>query len=260
MFRCGIDTTHQLVSRAQGKCLPDRTILSMTYALGGLDAATDFIFALLPVVVLWSANMPRAMKFTAGFLLCVGSVSSICALVRVASLANLTTDTEFFKTAVQTGLWSVIEPGLGIVATSLAACRPLWRKFFEAGSTSSFLRNTLMFKWTTRKSATSSSRSRNGKRASRPSGLTFVERSDGNKGFRKFNDAEYGISTTTVMAGDERESQELQDLGRLGEWAQEDRSEKSLVRTSIIPDDPRGRTKITKTRDVRVNVTDGDCP
>lgn len=62
------------------------------------------------------------------------------------------------------------------------------------------------------------------------------------------------------MAGDERESQELQDLGRLGEWAQEDRSEKSLVRTSIIPDDPRGRTKITKTRDVRVNVTDGDSP
>ncbi|KEQ74801.1 hypothetical protein M436DRAFT_23581, partial [Aureobasidium namibiae CBS 147.97] len=135
LFRCGLNVNDQLISRAEGKCIPDHTLLVMTYVFGSVDTLTDFIYAFLPIYVLWNSNMPLGMKFTAGFLLCIGSVSSICALIRVATLSNLNSDIEFFKQAVQTGLWSVIEPGLAIVATSLAACRPLWRKFFEDTTT-----------------------------------------------------------------------------------------------------------------------------
>ncbi|KAI5196771.1 hypothetical protein E4T39_07617 [Aureobasidium subglaciale] len=206
-----------IVERAAGKCLPDYTLLVMTYAFGALDALTDFIYAFLPIYVLWNSNMPIGMKFTAGFLLCIGSVSSICALIRVATLSNLKLDIEFFKQAVQTGLWSIIEPGLAIVATSLAACRPLWRKVFEEGSTGSFIKNTFMFRWSgSKRSGASSSSSRSTEKpVNKPNGLGFVERTEANKGFKKFNDDEYGVSTATVAVGDDRETLELQDLGRL---------------------------------------------
>ncbi|KAI5235998.1 hypothetical protein E4T43_08881 [Aureobasidium subglaciale] len=215
--RIVIYLTVTTMTLAAGKCLPDHTLLIMTYAFGALDALTDFIYAFLPIYVLWNSNMPIGMKFTAGFLLCIGSVSSICALIRVATLSNLKLDIDFFKQAVQTGLWSIIEPGLAIVATSLAACRPLWRKVFEDTSTGSFIKNTFMFRWSgSKKSGVSSSSSRSTEKpVNRPNGLGFVERVEANKGFKKFSDDEYGVSTATVAVGDEREVLELQDLGRL---------------------------------------------
>ncbi|KAI5247384.1 hypothetical protein E4T42_06003 [Aureobasidium subglaciale] len=260
LFRCGSDIHHQLVYRAAGKCLPDYTLLIMTYAFGALDALTDFIYAFLPIYVLWNSNMPIGMKFTAGFLLCIGSVSSICALIRVATLSNLKLDIDFFKQAVQTGLWSIIEPGLAIVATSLAACRPLWRKVFEDTSTGSFIKNTFMFRWSgSKKSGVSSSSSRSTEKpVNRANGLGFVERVEANKGFKKFNDDEYGVSTASVAVGDEREVLELQDLGRLeaqDDFHDGDESDrKSLVRASMTPSEGRSRSKIFKTRDVRVDV------
>ncbi|KAG9624687.1 NADH-ubiquinone oxidoreductase, partial [Aureobasidium melanogenum] len=221
VFRCGPNVNQQLVYWAEGKCIPDHTLLVMTYVFGSLDTLTDFIYAFLPIYILWNSNMPLGMKLTAGFLLCMGSVSSICALIRVATLSNLKFDMAFFKQAVQTGLWSIIEPGLAIVATSLAACRPLWRKVFEDTSTGSFIKNTFMFKWSTsKKSGVSSSSGRSiekpvtiGRANGRTNGLGFVERAEANKGFKKFNDDEYGVSMASVAVGDESEH-ELQDLGR----------------------------------------------
>jgi hypothetical protein len=277
LFRCGSNINHQLVNRAAGKCIPDDTLFVMTYVFGGVDTLTDFIYAFLPIYVLWNSNMPLGTKLTAGFLLCIGSVSSICALIRVATLSNLNSDVEFFKQAVQTGLWSVIEPGLAIVATSLAACRPLWRKFFEDTSTGSFIRKTFMFKWSSGKDSgvtDSSSRSTDkpvtiGRVNGRANGFGFVERSEANKGFRQFNDEEYGVSMATVEVGDEVEMNELQDLSGLSapseEYQEDDENDRrSLVRASQTPSERQDRSssqhrqsksKIFKTRDIRVDIT-----
>lgn len=275
LFRCGPNVTQQLVYWAEGKCIPDHTLLVMTYVFGSLDTLTDFIYAFLPIYILWNSNMPLGMKLTAGFLLCMGSVSSICALIRVATLSNLKFDMAFFKQAVQTGLWSIIEPGLAIVATSLAACRPLWRKVFEDTSTGSFIKHTFMFKWTgSKKSGVSSSSGRSiekpitiGRANGRTNGLGFVERAEANKGFKKFNDDEYGVSMASVAVGNESEH-ELQDLGRLeaqAEFLEDDENDRrSLVRTSRPPYERResrsnsahrqSKSKIFKTRDVRVDI------
>lgn len=88
--------------------------------------------------------------------------------------------------------------------------------------------------------------------------MGFVERSEANRGFKKFNDAEYGVSTATVAVGDEREMTELQDLGRLEAQddfrEEEEEDKKSLVRASMTPSERQSRSKIFKTRDVRVDV------
>ncbi|KAK6004770.1 hypothetical protein QM012_008632 [Aureobasidium pullulans] len=274
LFRCGPNVNQQLVYWAEGKCIADHKLLVMTYVFGSLDTLTDFVYAFLPIYILWNSNMPLGMKITAGFLLCMGSVSSICALIRVATLSNLKFDMAFFKQAVQTGLWSIIEPGLAVVATSLAACRPLWRKLFEDTSTGTFIKNTFMFRWTaSKRSAVSSNSGRSiekpvtiGRVNGRANGLGFVERAEANKGFKKFNDDEYGVSMATVAGGDESEH-ELQDLGRLEAQAvflDDESDRRSLMRTSETPLERRqsrsnsahrqSKTKIFKTRDVRVDI------
>jgi hypothetical protein len=246
MFRCGIDTNHQLMAREQNKCLSDQTLLVMMYAFGILDTITDFVYAGIPVYVLWGSNMPIGLKLTAGILLTMGSASCVCALIRVATLSRLTFGPEFFTQAVQTGLWSIIEPGLALVAASIAACKPLWRQISRSRSS--------------KRSGISSSQSQNDKILSRPSGLTFSERTEANRGFTKFDGDDYGISITTVKAGEGGQMMELQDLGGLeaqDDFREEDRSIKSLIRASVGSSEHRGKSKIFQTRDVWVDVKEG---
>lgn len=237
-----------------GKCLSLKVLAMLTYAYGSLDAATDAVFAFLPIALLWNANMPRAMKITSGLLLAMGSVSCICAIVRVASLPSSADTSAYINQATNTGLMSVLEPGLGLVATSLAACRPLWRKVFEANSVSSFFRRSI------RKATTWSSQSCSGKHSSKQGPLSFVERSEALKGFKRFNDADYGLTTTSVVADGTTKSEfstELQDLGSLEAqdiYTSEDKSSSSLVRRSCSLSD--ARAGITRRCDVSVDIND----
>ncbi|KAJ9624889.1 hypothetical protein H2203_004839 [Taxawa tesnikishii (nom. ined.)] len=71
--------------------------------------------------------MPRRAKISAGILLSFGCVGSVASVIRIAYLGGLSVDDHFFRHALDAGLWSVVEPGLGITAASLSALRPLFR-------------------------------------------------------------------------------------------------------------------------------------
>lgn len=57
-------------------------------------------------------------------------------MVRLKYLPRLTTATEtWFMDANLLSIWSAVEPGLGIIASSLATLRPLFRGLFRTGTT-----------------------------------------------------------------------------------------------------------------------------
>lgn len=146
---------------------------------------------------------------------------------------------------------------------------------FEDTSTGSFIKNTFMFRWSAAKKSgvsSNSSRSTNkpmtiGRVNGRANGLGFVERAEANKGFKKFNDDEYGVSMASVAVGDESEH-ELQDLGRLEAQTEflddEESDRRSLVRSSVQPSEHgqkrsssarrQSKSKIFRTRDVMVDI------
>jgi hypothetical protein len=108
----------------------DQTNCDRYYAAGGMNALTDWIFSLLPVTVIWSAAIPRSTKISAGCLLGLGSLASIASLIRLAFIPGIQASPTFLQNASSIACWSIVEPGLGIIAASLAALRPLFRHCF----------------------------------------------------------------------------------------------------------------------------------
>ncbi|KAH0353024.1 hypothetical protein KCU81_g1554, partial [Aureobasidium melanogenum] len=129
-FRCGMPKD-LLINAARGKCISEDVIMPMLYISGVLNSGVDVIFALLPAIVLWNSLMPRRAKISACVLLSMGCVGTVASIVRIAYLSGLVTSSNFFTTAVDAGLLSIVEPGLAITAASLCALRPLFLSMVE---------------------------------------------------------------------------------------------------------------------------------
>ena len=130
-FGCG-DPANFLLRTVQHKCIsiPD-VVIPASYVHTALNAATDWIMALLPIVTIWKLNIPRITKFWAYLLLALGAVGSIVSLIRFGYVEGLRPGKHFFVQSAKFALYSTIEPGLGITAVSFATLRPLFKKCLE---------------------------------------------------------------------------------------------------------------------------------
>ncbi|THV97073.1 hypothetical protein D6C77_04301 [Aureobasidium pullulans] len=131
IFQCGNPTSFFL-QEARKACVSDTILQPLYYTAGGMNALTDWLFSLLPVTVIWSAAIPRSTKISAGCLLGLGSLASIASLIRLAYIPGIEASPTFLEHAVNIASWSIVEPGLGIVAASLATLRPLFRHCFPS--------------------------------------------------------------------------------------------------------------------------------
>lgn len=78
--------------------------------------------------------MPKVTKVTAAFLLSLGALSSICSIVRLKFIPGLRPGHNFLHSSMDTGTWSCIELGLGIIAVSLSTLRPLFKSVLGGSS------------------------------------------------------------------------------------------------------------------------------
>lgn len=104
IFRCGDPRRYfdEVVAQALGaatRCSPRRVDLAFIYLNAAVTAGSDWLFALLPVPLLWSSTMDARTKLSVGFILSLGALSSVCSLVRFRYLAGLTDYENFFCTA-----------------------------------------------------------------------------------------------------------------------------------------------------------------
>lgn len=131
-FSCG-NPNNFLLHQTEGTCLSIKDItVPMSYAQTALNGFTDWIFAILPLMTLYKLNMPKVTKIWACVLLALGAIGSVASLVRLKYIGGLVPGPEFFKTSNALAVWSVIEPGLGITAVSLATLRPMFKRCLES--------------------------------------------------------------------------------------------------------------------------------
>lgn len=128
-FMCG-SPGNFFMNALEGKCVSNRTILGVAYEQGVVTTSTDWIYAILPVTILWHAQMDRRTKSVCAFVLSLGAFGSICSLVRFKYINGLSVSPDFFWNAANISIWSTVELGMGIVACSLATLRPLFKKLF----------------------------------------------------------------------------------------------------------------------------------
>ncbi|PNP45070.1 hypothetical protein TGAM01_v206827 [Trichoderma gamsii] len=97
----------------------------VSFFFSAIEIITDWTLAILPAALLWKIQMKPTVKFSVAIILGMGAFASCATIVRLRYLTLYSNPTEFMFGTGKIGLWSVIEEGIGIIAGSLHALRPL---------------------------------------------------------------------------------------------------------------------------------------
>ncbi|PNS18679.1 hypothetical protein CAC42_5218 [Sphaceloma murrayae] len=107
----------------------DWLIITALFSL--FTALTDFLYAALSIIALRKVQIPEKARWVAGLLCLIGSVGGIASFVRCGLILGTIPKVSQLGESILAAIWSVIEPGLGIVAASLVTLRPLFKKLNE---------------------------------------------------------------------------------------------------------------------------------
>ncbi|XPS77413.1 hypothetical protein M3J09_009439 [Ascochyta lentis] len=98
---------------------------NVSFFFSAIEILTDWSLAILPAILLWNVQMKGSVKTSVAVILALASVASCATIVRLRYLALYSDPGEFVYAAGKIGFWSLMEEGIGIVAGSLPALRPL---------------------------------------------------------------------------------------------------------------------------------------
>ncbi|CAG8983008.1 hypothetical protein HYALB_00003587 [Hymenoscyphus albidus] len=115
---------------AQGTCLPSSWITITTYTHGAVSVVSDWTLGILPVFLLWDLQMNVRTKIMVGLILSLGAVGSVSTIVRLPYIQQLGLK-DFLYATTDVAIWSTVEPGIGLTASSMATLRPLFADFFS---------------------------------------------------------------------------------------------------------------------------------
>lgn len=144
---------YDLTPTTSGKCNPSVAATAISYIATVMNCAADWMLAILPATVVWKAQLDRRTKISISIILGIGSMyeasislarlpgpqshrgadtfhsASIATLVRVPYAKYLINQSDYLYNFLPLALWSTIEVGIAITASSLATLKPLFRKF-----------------------------------------------------------------------------------------------------------------------------------
>ncbi|RCI08637.1 hypothetical protein L249_4876 [Ophiocordyceps polyrhachis-furcata BCC 54312] len=125
----------------RGQCASPKGIVDSVIALTVLTVSSDWLYALLPIPMVWNVKMTLQAKATVIVILGLGIFASVATLVRLKFLNGLKQLDDLSYTASDTLIWSIIEPGVAIFASSMATIRPLLRFCKIKGFTTQFTKS-----------------------------------------------------------------------------------------------------------------------
>ncbi|KIN03210.1 hypothetical protein OIDMADRAFT_119103 [Oidiodendron maius Zn] len=114
-----------------GKCLPTTVIADMMYTHGVISTWSDWTLGILPGFLVRNLNMSPRTKVSVALILGLGALGSTASIVRFPYIHQLTKTSDFLWDNTDVSIWSTVEPGIGIVASSMATMRPLFVAFFS---------------------------------------------------------------------------------------------------------------------------------
>ncbi|EMR70993.1 putative integral membrane protein [Eutypa lata UCREL1] len=113
------------VKGAEGTCMNPVVVPLTAVVHGVISSICDWILGLFPIVLLWNVQINRCTKFGIAALLSMGIIAGIALIARIPFIKTLAISVDFLYETVNVAMWSVPEPGLGIIAGNIATLRPL---------------------------------------------------------------------------------------------------------------------------------------
>ncbi|KAI1460731.1 hypothetical protein F4805DRAFT_373839 [Annulohypoxylon moriforme] len=126
----------QYTTKMEGTCFSDELIRGTSYAAAVINCVSDWILGLLPIALIGKLELSKRSKIMVSCTLALGSIASIATIIRIPYIWQLSTaNDDVLHVFTVVSIWSTVENGLGLIASSLATLRPLYRKIFgTAGS------------------------------------------------------------------------------------------------------------------------------
>ena len=110
----------------RGTCMSRHAKQSIVLTQAVISVASDFTFAGLPVVFLWRVQIDFKTKIGLWVLMCLGSITGICCLVRTV-LNNQALPLDETYDGIVNWVWRLFEVTFGIIAACIPTLRPLYQ-------------------------------------------------------------------------------------------------------------------------------------
>ncbi|KAF4454067.1 hypothetical protein F53441_3352 [Fusarium austroafricanum] len=107
-----------------GSCVDAGVIIGLATLYSVFAVLSDFVFALLPAFIIWNLQLHKRTKYALIPLLAMGCVASAAVITRFPYLPYFRKPDYLWNTT-DIAIWSTIEQGLAITASSMATLRPL---------------------------------------------------------------------------------------------------------------------------------------
>lgn len=123
-----------LAAKPSTKCFTPHTFSSIGLFNSIVNIATDFLFALLPIPIIWHLQINLRTKITLAMILSLGFVACAAGIVKAhLQTTFLANEDRYWDDGFM--VWNMIELCLGIMAGSLPALKPLFKAFLQGTRT-----------------------------------------------------------------------------------------------------------------------------
>lgn len=110
-------------------CWSQSTLKGLSYTNVALNILTDLLLALvIPIPMLWHLNVNRRTRLSLIFALSLGAFACAAAFVKTGFLVNYGKTGDWLWDSRDISIWTVMECNTGIIAGSLPALRPIFKK------------------------------------------------------------------------------------------------------------------------------------
>lgn len=204
-----------------------------------VNIATDVAFAVLPIPIIWKLSVNLRTKITLIFILSLGFMACVAAIVRETLLVTFFTAPDGnFSNAY--ALWNYAELAVGIIAACLPALRPLFAFLLDKASSTFASGNAGL---STRHKYYMQSNDIN---------LSAVGKRDDSEGAR--GDGRYGVSVTSNGRDFYEERVPRRPMGKLEQSLTEGEgdSDENILPIQDVEMNGRANNRIVKTTEVRV--------
>ncbi|KLU85431.1 hypothetical protein MAPG_04457 [Magnaporthiopsis poae ATCC 64411] len=117
-----------------GQCIPGDIIVAAAYAGFAIGIGTDFIFAVLPIPMLWNVQLNWRVKLAIMGILSLGLFTTAAAIVKSMFITSLGKEGDFMWDSVDITIWYNAEISVAIIAGSIPSLKPLFKKILESTS------------------------------------------------------------------------------------------------------------------------------
>ena len=127
-----------------GSCLPENLTDLASYIIFAMDAVTDLICALIPILLVQRLQMDIRTKLALCGLMSLGVFTAGCAVAK-ALLLRMIRDDDYTWDLNIVGIWAIVEQFLGIIITSVPMLRPLFSRHYSFHNWFRIRFNTLIY-------------------------------------------------------------------------------------------------------------------